>query len=135
VTGLLFAGLTVLLLVPTSATAQMLEGGWQLERYEGGGSTGPAEGLLLLADGHFALTYTMQEDGRPSAGRAHAGRYDIKGNTLTFRVQWNIEHVSGKASVSQRPAERAIRFTLRGEELILHFENGAIQQFRRVRER
>ncbi len=131
---LLWLGVCVLLFTPATAAAQTLSGSWRMERYEGGGSTGPSQGLLLLADGHFSLTYTMQEDGRPTAGRAHAGRYEATEDTLTFHVEWNIEHVGGKATVAQRQAERVTRFTLLGEELTVRFENGAIQQFRRVRE-
>jgi hypothetical protein len=115
------------------AAADTLSGTWRLERYEGGGSTGPASGLLLLADGHFSLIYAMDDPGHAMAGRAHAGRYEVDGDALTFKVEWSIERVGGDASVSRRPAERVTRFTLRGEDLTVHFENGAIQQFRRIR--
>lgn len=131
---LLCLGAGVLLLASSVAEAQSVAGIWRMERYEGGGSTGPARGLLLLADGHFSLTYSMEECGKPTAGRAHAGSYEVSGEKLIFNVEWNIENVGGKASVSQRPAQRETRFTLRGDELTVHFENGAVQVFRRVRE-
>ena len=127
--------LLVVLLVSMAglpARADSLSGAWTMTKYEGPATHGSASGVLLFTDGHFSLTYTMDEGGQ-RWGRAHAGTYDISGNTLTYHVGWSMEYVSGKPSVAAKPASRETTFTLAGDTLTVTFSNGSVQTFQRAK--
>lgn len=127
--------LLVVLLVSmagVAARADSLSGVWTMTKYEGPATHGSASGLLLFTDGHFSLTYTMDE-GAQRWGRAHAGTYDISGDTLTYHVGWSMEYVSGRPSVAAKPADRETRFTLAGDTLTVTFSNGSVQTFKRAK--
>ena len=120
-------------LVATAAQAQeSIDGSWELTAYEGAANVGKASGLLTLEAGRFSLVYTMEEPGGRTSGRAHAGRFQHRADTLTLHVDWNVEYVSGKGGANRGPAQRNVRTTLAGDQLTLTFDNGSIQRFRRV---
>jgi hypothetical protein len=127
--------LLVVLLVSVAglpARADSLSGAWTMTKYEGPATHGTASGLLIFTDGHFSLVYTMDESGQ-RWGRAHAGTYDIGGNTLTYHVGWSMEYVSGRPSVAAKPADRETKFTLAGDTLTVTFSNGSVQTFKRAK--
>jgi len=127
--------LLVVLLVSMArlpARADSLAGAWTMTKYEGPATHGTASGLLIFTDGHFSLIYTMDESGQ-RRGRAHAGTYDIGGNTLTYHVGWSMEYVSGRPSVAAKPADRETKFTLAGDTLTVTFSNGSVQTFKRAK--
>jgi hypothetical protein len=127
--------LLVVLLVSmagAAARADSLSGAWTMTQYEGPATHGSASGLLLFTDGHFSLTYTMDEGGQ-RWGRAHAGTYDVSGDKLTYHVGWSMEYVSGRPSVAAKPADRETKFTLAGDTLTVTFSNGSVQTFRRAK--
>ena len=128
-------GVLVVLLVwmtGGAARADSLSGAWTMTKYEGPATHGSAIGLLLFADDHFSLTYTMDEGGQ-RWGRAHAGTYDVSGDKLMFHVGWSMEYVSGRASVAAKPADRETKFTLAGDTLAVTFSNGSVQTFKRAK--
>jgi hypothetical protein len=114
------------------ARADSLSGSWTMTKYEGPATHGAATGLLLFADSHFSLTYTMDEGGQ-RWGRAHAGTYDVSGDTLTYHVGWSMEYVAGKPSVAAKPSDRQTTFTLAGDTLTVTFSNGSVQTFKRAK--
>ena len=114
------------------ARADTLAGAWTMVKYEGPATHGAATGLLLFADGHFSLTYTMDEGGQ-RWGRAHAGTYDVNGERLTYHVGWSMEYVAGKASVAAKASDRETKFSLAGDTLTVTFSNGSVQTFKRAR--
>ena len=127
--------LLVVLLVSmagVAARADSLSGAWTMTKYEGPATHGSATGLLLFTDGHFSLTYTMDEGGQ-RWGRAHAGTYEVSGDMLTYHVGWSMEYVSGRPSVAAKPADRETRFTLAGDTLTVTFSNGSVQTFTRAK--
>jgi len=103
-----------------------------MTKYEGPATHGSASGLLLFADRHFSLIYTMDEGGQ-RWGRAHAGTYDVSGDTLTYHVGWSMEYVSGRPSVAAKPADRETKFTLAADTLTVTFSNGSVQTFKRAK--
>src|SRR6185436_6328378 len=113
------------------ARADSLSGSWTMTKYEGPASHGSATGQLLFADSRFSLIYTMDEGGQ-RWGRAHAGTYDVSGDTLTYHVGWSMEYVAGKPSVAAKPADRATKFRLAGDTLTVTFSNGSVQTFKRA---
>jgi len=126
------AALLIVLVLTVRAGAESLAGAWTMVKYEGPATHGEATGLLLFADGHFSLTYTMDEGGQ-RWGRAHAGTYDVSGDRLTYHVAWSMEYVSGKPSVAAKPASRETKFALAGDTLTVTFSNGSVQTFARAR--
>ena len=57
-----------------------IDGAWEMIGYDGTtAAVGPAEGLLVVADGRFSLVYTMSDTNRPRSGRAHAGDVHVGG--------------------------------------------------------
>ena len=127
--------LLVVLLFSTAglpARADSLSGSWTMTKYEGPATHGTATGLLLFADNHFSLNYTMDEAGQ-RWGRAHAGTYDVSGETLTYHVSWSMEYVAGKPSVAAKPADRETKFKLAGDTLTVTFSNGSVQTFKRAK--
>jgi hypothetical protein len=113
------------------ARAEGPAGAWTMVNYEGAASHGPATGLLLLADGHFSLTYTMDEAGQ-RWGRAHAGTYSINDDRLMFHVRWSMEYVAGKPSVAAKTSDRETKFALANDTLTITFSNGSVQTFKRA---
>jgi hypothetical protein len=126
-------GLLVLLTFVSSAHAQSLQGAWRLVSFEGGGSMGPATGQMLFVDNHWTLLYTMDEKGQPKAGRAHGGTYQTSGQTLTLKVEWSMQNVTGKASATDRVSENVTQFTLQGDELTVRYKSGGVMRFKRAR--
>jgi hypothetical protein len=126
-------GLLVLLTFAAAAEAQSLQGVWRLVSFEGGGSMGPATGQMLFVDGHWTLLYTMDEKGHPKAGRAHGGTYQTSGETLTLKVEWSMQNVTGKASATDRVSENVTQFTLTGDELTVRYKSGGVMRFKRAR--
>jgi len=120
------------LLAGSSVHAQDPAGAWMMVSYEGGSARGTPSGLLLLADGHFSLTYAM-DDGARRIGRAHAGTYEVTGNKLTYHATWSLEWLSGTPSVAPRPVDRDATFVIDGETLTVTFTSGSVQKFRRAR--
>ncbi len=121
------------LLASGVAHAQGLAGAWRLVSFEGGGSTGQAAGHLLMVDGRWSLTYTMVGAASLPDGRAHGGGYAAKGDTLTLQVEWSMQNVGGKASVTNKPSENVTQFTVEGDQLTIRYKSGGVMQFRRIR--
>jgi hypothetical protein len=130
----LVVGLLVFLTFAAGAEAQSLQGAWRLVSFEGGGSMGPATGQMLFVDGHWTLLYTMDEKGQPKAGRAHGGSYQTAGETLTLKVEWSMQHVTGKASATDRVSENVTQATLKGDELTVRYKSGGVMRFKRARQ-
>jgi hypothetical protein len=124
--------LVVLTAPATGASADSLSGAWMIVNYQGPAVQGTTTGLLLFADGHFSLTYTMDDNGQ-RWGRAHAGTYATSGDRLTYHVQWSMEYVAGKPSVALKTSERETKFALTGDTLTVTFSNGSVQIFKRAR--
>lgn len=120
------------LMAGVATRADNLSGAWMMTKYEGPASHGTATGLLLFSDGHFSLTYTMEEGGQ-RWGRSHAGTYDVSGDTLTYHVNWSMEYVSGRPSVAAKPADRQTKIKLAGDTLTVTFSNGSVQTFQRTK--
>jgi hypothetical protein len=109
-----------------------VEGVWRLTKYEGGGNLGDASGLLILQGGYFSYVYTMNQ-GRPQPdGRAHAGRYRLEGDALTFIVDWNLHYVDHKGIVDRNGTESRTRVVRDGNTMSVTFDNGAVQRLQRV---
>jgi hypothetical protein len=122
----------LLLMAALAARADSLPGAWTMMKYVGPATHGSASGLLLFTDRHFSLTYTMDEGGQ-RWGRAHAGTYEVSGDTLTYHVGWSMEYVSGRPSVAAKPADRQTKFTLASDTLTVTFSNGSVQTFKRAK--
>jgi hypothetical protein len=130
----LILALIVTLTLATPVRAQSLQGVWRLVSFEGGGSVGPATGQMLFVDGHWTLLYTMDEKGPAKASRAHGGTYQATGDTLTLKVEWSMQNVSGKASATDRVSENVTQFTLKEDELIVRYKSGGVMRFKRARQ-
>jgi hypothetical protein len=116
------------------ASADDLAGVWTLEYYEmAGEEQGDVSGLLIMADGRFAMVYTMTTNGDALSGRAHAGRYGSSASELTFDVEQWVQHMDGQGSVV--PPERVTaEIALEGDTLVLRFGSGSVQHWRRIRD-
>jgi hypothetical protein len=110
------------------APADNISGAWRMVKYEGPATHGTATGLLLFADNHFSLTYTMDEGGH-RWGRAHAGTYRMNRDTLTYHVEWSMQYVSGEPSVAAKASDRDAKFVLAADRLTVTFSNGSVQTF------
>ena len=131
----LVLGLLLLLVTFAAKTeAQSLQGAWRLISFEGGGSMGPATGQMLFVDGHWTLLYTMDEKGHAKAGRSHGGTFTTSGETLTLKVEWSMQNVTGKASATDRLTENVTQFTLNGDELTVRYKSGGVMRFKRGRQ-
>jgi hypothetical protein len=108
-----------------------LDGGWLLDSYEGSARTGPATGMAIFRDGHFALLYTMKPQGGLD-GRSHGGTFAIQDKTVNLGVRWEIVSVSGEAKVAQKAYERPTGFSVAGDRLTIDYGQGAKQTFHRA---
>ncbi len=61
--------------------------------------------------------------------RAHAGGFEIEGDTLTLNVESSIHCVGGSGRVELTPSPPAIGFRLESGALDLDFASGARMKF------
>jgi hypothetical protein len=110
-------------------TASPLDGAWTMIGYESGAKTGNADGIALFDAGSFVLIYTMAAGAAAPDARAHAGGFEIEGDTLTLKAQSSIHCVGGGGRVELTPSPRAMGFRLESGELDLDFASGARMKF------
>jgi hypothetical protein len=126
-----FEGGSVQVLERLPSTARdSLTGAWEMESYESSAKTGPATGMVLFQDGHFALVYTMKPECGLD-GRAHAGAFERRGDAVTLAVSWDIHSIAGKATVAEKASTREARVTVAEDGLTLDLGRGSAQKFRR----
>jgi len=109
--------------------ASPLDGAWNMVDYESGAKTGDAEGIALFEAGSFVLIYTMAAGAAAPDARAHAGGFEIEGDTLTLKVQSSIHCVGGSGRVELTPSPRAMGYRLESGALDLEFPSGARMKF------
>ena len=122
---------TVVLLASVSSVyADQLQGAWSLEGYEFENKDVPVSGVMIFADGHFAMGYAMDYEGR--SGRGHGGTYSLEGNEITFVLPWWVEHVAGKSQVMKDKVEAKGRVEQVGDSLVIYFASGSTQKLKRL---
>jgi hypothetical protein len=110
-------------------TASPLDGAWRMIDYDSGAKTGNADGIALFDAGNFVLIYTLSIGAPGLDARAHAGRFEIEGDTLTLSAQSSIHCVGGGGRVELTPSPRAMGFRLESGALDLEFASGARMKF------
>ena len=74
----------------------------------------------------------MKENDEAKSGRGHTGSYSTNGDILNFAIPWWVEYVSGKAMVAEKPIKARARFKVEENYLVITFEGGSVQKFKRV---
>ena len=128
---ILAGGTTFLQASADSALKSALEGSWEMESYETGGKIVPVSGLVIFAKDYFSMIYIMTEKDKEKSGRGHAGSFSADGDKLSFKVPWWVEYVDGKAMVVRDPVEVRAVFEVNENSLVIKFESGSIQKFKR----
>jgi hypothetical protein len=111
------------------ASTSRVDGAWSMADYQSEAKTGDASGLVLFESGNFVLIYTMATSAAAPDARAHAGGFDIEGDTLTLKVESSIHCVAGAGRVERTPSPRDIGFHLERAKLDLEFKSGARMSF------
>ena len=118
-------------LVATPAVqADSLEGAWALEGYEFQNKDVPVSGVMIFADGHFAMVYKMDYEG--SAVRGHGGQYSLEGDEITYMIPWWVEHVAGKSQVMKDEVHAKGRVEVLGDLLVIRFASGSVQKLKKL---
>jgi hypothetical protein len=121
----------VFLLVATPTVySDGLEGAWSLEGYEFDNKDVPVSGVMIFADGHFAVVYKMDYEGR--SGRGHGGNYSLEGDEITYMIPWWVEHVAGKSQVMKDEVEAKGRVEVLGDLLVIRFASGSVQKLKKL---
>ena len=118
------------LVTPPAVHADGLEGAWSLEGYEFENKDVPVSGVMIFADGHFAMVYKMDYEG-PS-GRGHGGKYSLEGDEITFTIPWWVEHVAGKSQVMKDEVQAKGRVEQLGDLLGIRFASGSQQKLKKL---
>lgn len=116
-----------------SAASDELSGAWLMESYEGQAKTGATSGILVFADGKFALVYTMKPGDGSLDGRGHAGSYERQGDALALTLGWSLHVIGGEAMIEEPGGVHETSVSVTGDSLRLRFADGAVQTFRRAR--
>ena len=125
--------LAILCIAPLAlAQDDPIAGTWELTSYEDPDNRGRATGLLFLRDGRFAIVYTMNEGTPQPDGRAHAGAYRVEGDRIIYTLDWDLHYVGGKGIVGRKGSVARPRFRMEPNELVVTYENGSVQRFRRA---
>ncbi|MDT8321585.1 MAG: hypothetical protein RQ826_13765 [Xanthomonadales bacterium] len=114
---------------PVAATE--LEGAWELVSYQLPDSSPEVSGLMLIKDGHFAISYDMLAPGGTASARSHAGTYRFEAEKLVFDVKWWVEIVDGVARIVE-PQLNPTDFEFAEPNLRLMFTSGSVQHWRRI---
>lgn len=112
------------------ADDDVLSGAWLLDAYVLDGNTIPSTGIMIFAEGHFAMVYAMDHQGR--SGRGHGGTYRTDGDEVTFAIPWWVQHVAGEPQVMKEEIEAKGRFEQEGDGLVIRFASGSEQRFTRA---
>jgi len=132
----------------------VIEGAWRVESYVRKGEATTLDGVLLLTAGRWSTLYFIPQAGaRPSAqpsaqtgahanaqpgadrhsASAEAGRYELKGDQLTFHHEFTFQGGGGREVVidlASTTVEKC-RIELTRETLKIHFPSGNIIHCRR----
>ncbi len=118
------------LVASSTVHADGLDGAWSLEGYEFENKDVPVSGVMIFADGHFAMVYKMDHEGR--SGRGHGGKYSLEGSEITFTIPWWVEHVAGKSQVMKDEVEAKGRVEQVGDFLVIRFASGSVQKLKKL---
>lgn len=122
--------LALLLALSSAVHASKLDGAWRLTGYELQGQDVPASGVMIFADGYFAMVYTMKYQGW--SGRGHGGRYRVSGNEITYTIPWWVQYVAGNLQVFKDEVEARGRIEQTGDTLVIRFASGSVQCFEKL---
>lgn len=112
-----------------------LEGPWRMEFYEPAGNQHAAvNGVLIFCDGRWCtLFFTLGLNQSGDWGSAEAGRYEFRGNELTFYHEFTFQGGGGR-HVFMTQASQVVEVCavqLNGQVLEIRFPSGSIVRCRR----
>lgn len=123
--------IAVLLLFPRfAAPAPSVNGAWRLDSYVLDGKDVPVSGTLIFTEDHFGMVYRMGASG--DSGRGHGGTYRVEGDRIQFSIPFWLQLVDGVPRVMAESSEAGSLFQIEGDQLMLRFENEAVQRFTRA---
>lgn len=126
------AAVVLLSLTASWSEAGELNGAWDMSGYETGGKNQrQISGLLIVADDHFGLIYSMLSEDGSLVGRAHFGRYEVEDDQLHFDVKWWPEKIHGQARAVP-PVRETASFAIQESVLKLRFGTGSIQRWTKL---
>jgi hypothetical protein len=122
--------ISILLLAAPSAFAGNIEGAWRLTEYEFQDKSVPASGVMIFADGYFAMVYKMDFEGE--SARAHGGTYNLTGDELSYTIPWWVEQVAGNPRVFDEEVLAKGQVEQFDDELVIRFASGSVQRFKKL---
>jgi hypothetical protein len=126
-------------LVPMSnqSNTAVIEGAWRMESHVCNGEAVSLTGVLLMTENRWSTLYFIPQ---PSAnecwGSAESGRYDVKGDQLTFHHEFTFQGGGDKKLVIDLAptAVEICKIVLTSEILTIHFPSGNVIHCRRYSE-
>lgn len=114
-----------------------IEGAWRIESYVRNGETLSLTGVLFVTAGRWSTLYFIsQPDTHECWGSAESGRYDLKGDQLTFHHEFTFQGGGDKKLLIDLASATVeiCRIVLTPEMLKIHFPSGNVIHCRRYSE-
>jgi hypothetical protein len=127
----------VLVPVPYQSNTMLVEGAWQMESYVRNGETVSLTGVLLMTAGRWSTLYFIPRPGAKECwGSAESGRYDVKGDQLTFHHEFTFQGGGDKELLIDLASTTVeiCKIALTSEILKVHFPSGNVIHCRRYSE-
>ncbi len=127
----------VLVPMPNQSNTVVIEGVWRMELHVCNGEAVPLTGVLFMTAGRWSTLYFIPQPGANECwGSAESGRYDVKGEQLTFHHEFTFQGGGDKKLMIDLASTTVERCTivLTSEILKIHFPSGNVIHCRRYSE-
>jgi hypothetical protein len=119
----------IVVLMPNQSNTMVIEGAWRMESYVRNREAVSLTGVLLMTAGRWSTLYFIPQSGTKECwGSAESGRYDVKGDQLTFHHEFTFQGGGDEKLVIDLASTTVeiCKIVLTSEILKIHFPNGSV---------
>jgi predicted acyltransferase len=123
--------------MPNQSNTMVIEGAWRMESYVRNREAVSLTGVLLMTAGRWSTLYFIPQPGANECwGSAESGRYDVKGDRLTFHHEFAFQGGGDEKLVIDLASTTVeiCKIVLTSEILKIYFPSGNVIHCRRYSE-
>jgi hypothetical protein len=123
--------------MPNQSNPAGIEGAWRMESRVRDGEAVSLTGVLLMTAGRWSTLYFIPQPGANECwGSAESGRYDVKGDQLTFHHEFTFQGGGDKQILIDLASIKVevCKIVLTSEVLEIYFPSGNVIHCRRYSE-
>jgi hypothetical protein len=123
--------------MPKQSNTMVIEGAWRMESYVHNCEAVSLTGILLMTAGRWSTLYFIPQPGANECwGSAESGRYDVKGDQLTFHHEFTFQGGGDERLLIDLASTTVeiCKIVMTSEILKIHFPSGNVIHCRRYSE-